>query len=168
MLAAPLVAYGQTDADIERKMKGIIVPIIEFRQASATDVLDFLVEATAATAPDKYGIALINTNPPTIREYYTYEVEDGTPLEFHPLTLEYKRTSLYDVMNQITRECGLTYQIENGTIHYFKDGKRVIRKKHVEQVIPSHGAPGALDAEWGFGSTDEAFDTEWGIPFGEP
>jgi hypothetical protein len=71
-------------------------------------------------------------------------------------------------MNQITRECGLTYQIENGTIHYFKDGKRVIRKKHVEQVIPSHGAPGALDAEWGFGSTDEAFDTEWGIPFGEP
>ena len=67
MLAAPLVAYGQTDTDIEQKMKDIIVPIIEFRQANATDVLDFLVEATAATAPDKYGIALINTNPPTIR-----------------------------------------------------------------------------------------------------
>ena len=139
LLLAPLAAYGQTDADIERKMKAIIIPSIEFRQANAIDILNFLVEATTAIDPDKISIGLVDTNTP----YYTYEVEDGVPLEFHPLTLEYRRISMSDAFDQITKECGLTYRIENGTINFYTpDGKRIIRKKHVEQAGPGYPPQG--------------------------
>ena len=139
LLLAPLAAYGQTDADFERKMKAIIIPSIEFRQANAIDILNFLVEATTAIDPDKISIGLVDTNTP----YYTYEVEDGVPLEFHPLTLEYRRISMSDAFDQITKECGLTYRIENGTIiFYTPDGKRIIRKKHVEQAGPGYPPQG--------------------------
>ena len=144
LLLAPLAAYGQTDADIERKMKAIIIPSIEFRQANAIDILNFLVEATTAIDPDKISIGLVDTNTP----YYTYEVEDGVPLEFHPLTLEYRRISMSDAFDQITKECGLTYRIENGTINFYTpDGKRIIRKKHVEQAVPGYDAQGASSPE---------------------
>ena len=140
LLLAPLAAYGQTDAVIEQKMRSIIIPSIEFRQANAIDILNFLVEATTAIDPDKISIGLVDTNTP----YYTYEVEDGVPLELHPLTLEYRRVSMYDAIDQITRECGLTYRIENGTINFYtSDGKRIIRKKHVEQAGPGYPSQGA-------------------------
>ena len=139
LLLAPLAAYGQTDADLERKMKAIIIPSIEFRQANAIDILNFLVEATTSIDPDKISIGLVDTNTP----YYTYEVEDGVPLELHPLTLEYSRVSMYDAIDQITGECGLTYRIENGTINFYtSDGKRIIRKKHVEQAGPGYPPQG--------------------------
>jgi hypothetical protein len=144
LLFAPLAAYGQTDAEIERKMKAIIIPSIEFRQANAIDILNFLVEATTAIDPDKISIGLVDTNTP----YYTYEVEDGVPLELHPLTLEYRRVSMYDAIDQITRECGLTYRIENGTINFYtSDRKRIIRKKHVEQGVAPYAAQGAASGE---------------------
>ena len=136
MLLAPLTAFGQTNMTIEQKMRAIIIPSIEFRQANAIDVLEFLVEVTTAPDPDKSSFGLIDTNTPATREYYTYEVEDGVPLELHPLTLEYRRVSMSDALDQITKECGLTYRIENGTINFYTlDGKKIIRKKHVEQAV---------------------------------
>ena len=142
-LLAPLAAYGQTNMTIEQKMRAIVIPSIEFRQANAIDVLEFLVDATTAEEPDKFSIGLIDTNRPATREYYTYEVEDGVPLEFHPLTLEYRRISMSDAFYQITKECGLGYRIENGTINFYTpDGKRIIRKKHVEQSVPGYPPQG--------------------------
>ena len=147
-LLAPLAARGQTNMTIEQKMRAIIIPSIEFRHANTIDVLEFLVEAATANDPDKSSIGLIDTNTPAIREYYTYEVEDGVPLEFHPLTLEYRRISMSDAFDQITKECGLTYRIENGTINFYTpDGKRIIRKKHVEQAVPGYDAQGASSPE---------------------
>lgn len=167
MLIAPLVAYGQTNMTIAQKMKAIIIPTIEFRQANATDVLEFLVEATTTVDPDKISIGLIDTNTP--REYYTYEVEGGAALELHPLTLEYRRVSMYDAIDKITRECGLTYRFENGSINFYtQDGKRIIRTKHVEQVVPPYGAQGAENTDWGFDGTDSSFDPTQSAPSGEP
>ena len=170
-LIAPLAAYGQTNMTIEQKMRAIIIPSIEFRQANAFDVLNFLVEATTApdTEPDISGLSYISTNVPPTREYFTYEIEDGTPLELHPLTLEYRRVSMYDAIDQIAKECGLTYRIENGTINFYtQDGKRIIRTKHVEQVVAPYGAQGAAITDWGFDGTDSSFDPPRSAPSGEP
>ena len=169
MLLAPLTAYGQTNVTIEQKMKSIIIPSIEFRQASATEVLEFLVEATTATNPDKYSIFLIDTNTPTTREYYTYEIEDGTPLELHPLTLNYERISIYDAIDRVTKNVGLAYKVENDTVNFYThDGKKIIRTKHVEQVVPPYGAQGAAITDWGFDGTDSSFDPTRSAPSGEP
>lgn len=158
MLLAPLAAHGQTSMTIEQKMKAIIIPAIEFRQANVIDVLEFLVEATTAADPDGYSIGLIEPNTPTTREYYTYEVEGGAPLELHPLTLNYTRISMSDAFDRITKEVGLTYRVENNTINFYtQDGKRIIRTKHVEQVVAPPSAQGAETTDWnpyGLNDTD--------------
>ena len=138
-LLTPLAAYGQTNTGIEQKMRDIIIPSIEFREANPIDVLQFLLEACAASDPDIPSTSILATYPPATREYYTFEVEDGTPLVLHPLTLEYRRISMADAFDRITKEIGVTYRIENNRpVFYTQDGKRIIQTKHVEQGGPGY------------------------------
>ena len=142
-LLAPLAVYGQTNTGIEQKMREIIIPSIEFREANPIDVLQFLLEASIAADPKTPRHGLLSTNTPATREYYTFEVEDGTPLLLHPLTLEYRRISMADAFDRITKEMGLTYRLENGTLTFFtQDGKRIIRKYRVEQAGPGYPPQG--------------------------
>ena len=142
-LLTPLVVYGQTNTGIEQKMREIIIPHIEFREANPIDVLQYLHEASSAADPDIPSLGLLSTYPPATRVYYTYEVEDGSPLELHPLTLEYRRISMADAFDRITKEMGLTYRLENGTLTFFtQDGKRIIRKYRVEQAGPGYPPQG--------------------------
>ena len=142
-LLAPLAVYGQTNTGIEQKMREIIIPSIEFREANPIDVLQFLLEASIAADPKTPRHGLLSTNTPATREYYTFEVEDGTPLLLHPLTLEYRRISMADAFDRITKEMGLTYRLENGTLTFFtQDGKRIIRKNPVEQAGPGYPPQG--------------------------
>ena len=148
MLLAPLAAYGQADKGLEQRMRDIIIPSIEFREANPIDVLQFLLEASTATYPKTPSLGLLSTNTPATREYYTFEAEDGTPLELHPLTLEYRRLSMLEAVDRITKEIGLTYRLENETLIFFtQDGKRIIRKMSVEQGVPPYSAQGALSGE---------------------
>jgi hypothetical protein len=142
-LLTPLVVYGQTNTGIEQKMREIIIPHIEFREANPIDVLQYLHEASSAADPDIPSLGLLSTYPPATRVYYTYEVEDGSPLELHPLTLEYRRISLADAFERISKELGLTYRIENNAPLFFtQNGKRIIRTKHVEQAGPGYPPQG--------------------------
>ena len=148
LLLAPLAAYGQTDKSIEQKMKDIIIPSIEFREANPIDVLQFLLEAITASDPDIPSVGLLATDPPATRVYYTYEVEGGSPPELHPITLEYRRISLAEAFDRITKEIGLTYRIENNSpVFYTIDGKRIIRTKHVEQGVPGYRRQSAPQPE---------------------
>ena len=142
-LLAPLAVFGQTNTGIEQKMREIIIPGIEFREANPIDVLQFLLEASTAADPKTPSLGLLSTNPPATRVYYTYEVEGGSPLELHPLTLEYRRITMADAFDRITKEIGLTYRIENNAPVFFtQDGKRIIRTKHVEQAGPGYPPQG--------------------------
>ncbi len=44
---------------LQRKMEGIIIPFIEFRQANIADVVNFLVDASVAGDPDGIGVNII-------------------------------------------------------------------------------------------------------------
>ena len=139
LLLPPLAIYGQTNAGIEQKMRGIIIPHIEFREANPIDVLQFLLEASSAADPQTPSLGLLSTNTSATREYYTFEIEDGTPLVLHPLTLEYRRISMADAFDGITKEIGVAYRIENNRpVFYTQDGKRIIQTKHVEQGGPGY------------------------------
>ena len=78
MLLAPLAAYGQADKWLEQRMRDIIIPSIEFREANPIDVLQFLLEASTAADPKTPSLGLLSTNTPATRVYYTYEVEGGS------------------------------------------------------------------------------------------
>jgi hypothetical protein len=138
-LLVPLATNGQTNTNLERKMEEIIIPNIEFREANPIDVLNFLTDANTASSPDISSLSMISTSTPTTRVFYTYETEDGSPLDFKPLTLEYRRITMSEAYNRITKEIGITYRLENSTPVFFtRDGKRIIRKKHVEQAVPDY------------------------------
>ena len=144
MLLIPLTVYGQTGTDIEQKMRDIIIPVVEFREASSADVLNFFSEACSFPDPATSSLGRIESK----KEFYTYEVEDGSPLELPALTLEYRNISMLEAFDRITKEMGLTYRLENGTpIFFTKDGKRIIRKKSVEQGVAPYGAQGAPSGE---------------------
>lgn len=52
MLAAKV--SGETNSvTIEQHMRQVIIPSIEFRQANPSDVLNFLIEASIASDPEK-------------------------------------------------------------------------------------------------------------------
>ena len=167
MLLAPLTAYGQTNMTIEQKMKEIIIPSVEFRQANPVDVLDFFILSCTASNPDIQCLSLMATNV-TNREFYTYEVEDGSPLEFHPLTFKYERISMSEAIDRITKEIGITYRLENGAPVFFtQDGKRIIRKKHVEQSLAPYGAQRGEDKPMGNPYGNSPHETLC-APSGEP
>ena len=137
MLLAPLASYGQTNTNIEQNMRTVIIPSLDIRQANAIEVLTFLVDAASAIKPPNSSIGLINTNKPSTKEHstYTYQLDDGTPLELPPITLTHRRITMYDAASLICNEVGLTFRAENGTINFYTlDGKRIIREKHVEQA----------------------------------
>ena len=148
ILVAPLAVYGQADTDIEQKMRESIIPIVEFRQANPNDVLQFLVDEATAFDPEIPRLSLVLTNTIATRESFTFEAEDGTPLALRPVTLEYRRISRLDAVDRITKEMGLTYRLENGTLSLFtKDGKRIVRNKRVEQGVPGYRRQGAPQPE---------------------
>lgn len=133
MLMSLVDASGQTNAvTVEQRMRQVIVPSIEFRQASPIDVLHFLVEASTASDPDdgqSHGIGLIRTNAPSPAATVTYELEDGSVLDLPPLTVAYRRISLLDALDRVTSQIGLTYQFEGDRLVFrTKDGKRLVRK----------------------------------------
>ena len=150
MLLIPLATHGQATTNIEQRMRTIIIPSLDIRQANAIEVLTFLVDAASAIKPANSSIGLINTNKPSTKEHstYTYQLDDGTPLELPPITLTHTRITMYDAATLICKEVGLTFRAENGSINFFTlDGKRIIRKKHVEQAVPAYPPQGVGSAE---------------------
>ena len=143
MLLVPLAAYGQTNTNLEQKMRTIIIPSIDIRITNAIDALGFFVYAATAIEPDDSCIGLLQTNKPSIKEYYTYKVEDGTPLQLPPITLTDRRITMYDAIDRISKEAGLTFRFEDGIINFYtQDGKKLIREKHVEQPGPGYPPQG--------------------------
>ena len=112
-----------------------MIPAIEFRQADAVEVLNHLIEAGTARAPTNIPpIGLIQTNAPRAPlKTCVLEVEDGTPLAFPALTLNYRRISLLAAFGKVTEKLGLTFRFENDQLVLFtKDGKRIVRKESAE------------------------------------
>ena len=111
--------WGDLNA-VMQKMKRIVIPEIEFRQANIADVLEFLTEASAEydTGAEPKGIrpVLGDGPPPPERN------EDGPlsePLQplavIPPITLNARNISLFDLMNGICKTAGLSWKIsENG------------------------------------------------------
>ena len=149
MLTISTGALAQTNAlTMEQRMKRVMIPSLELRQADAVQTLNFLIEASTGRAPTNIpSIGLIQTNAPTPPpKTYVLELEDGTPLAFPALTFMYHRISLLDAISSLTKQLGLTFRFENDQLVLFtKDGKRIIRKESVEPAGGAYVSPAAGD-----------------------
>ena len=128
-------------ARLQDKMKTIIIPAVEFRQANINDVVNFLVEASLAADPEKEGVNIIlnlgqgsSGGAPapapaapaeTAVDEWGFGGEDlgggmalsaSAPAGVRDITLNLRRISMLDAIKYITEVAGLKYRIEDSAV----------------------------------------------------
>ena len=125
---------------LQDKMKTIVIPAVEFRQANINDVVNFLVEASLAADPEKEGVNIIlnlgqgsgggaapapaPAAAPAMDEW-GFGGEDlgggmalasSAPAGVRDITLNLRRISMLDAIKYITEVAGLKYRIEDSAV----------------------------------------------------
>jgi hypothetical protein len=130
----------QTKADVlTEKMKKIMIPSIEFRNANVTDVVNFLVDASAAGDPDGVGTSILlsrviplkdeqSTNDHFSAPFFSPEDENAPAPqpESRGITLNLRRISLYDALHIITEAAGLTFKVHDRGVVILNEKKEVV------------------------------------------
>ena len=120
------------------RLKGIIIPAVEFRQANVKDVLNFMVEASIAADPVKEGVNVVfkerrledGVEPrpasPGTRLADPSEPADewgfggdffwGPAVSQGNVTMNLRRISLYDAIETIAEVAGVKWKITNGGV----------------------------------------------------
>ena len=126
------------------KMERMVIPAAEFRNARATDVLDFLFEASSASDPDANRSLGLISPPKTIP---VFELEDGSAPDLPPLDFSAQRLPLLQVIDLVCGYAGLQFAIgPSGPEFFLPDGRRLVRKE-----VPAPPPADSSD-EWGFGA----------------
>lgn len=124
---------------LQEKMKDIIIPEVQFRQANINDVVNFLVEASVAADPEGRGVNIIlNLGPsggggsvapapaePAADEWGDLGGDDfgaampdagGGGGGVRDITLNLRRISMLDAVKYITEVAGLKFRIEDSAV----------------------------------------------------
>ena len=128
---------------LQDKMKSIIIPAVEFRQANINDVVTFLVDASLAADPEKEGVNIIlnlgqsgggSSAPAPVAaapaggdewglggddfgsEMATAGVGSSGGGNLRDITLNLRRISMLDAIKYITEVAGLKYRIEDSAV----------------------------------------------------
>ncbi|HPC19435.1 MAG: hypothetical protein KBC66_09335 [Kiritimatiellae bacterium] len=126
-------------ARLQEKMRTIIIPAVEFRQANINDVVNFLVEASIAADTEKEGVNIIlNLGPggggtapaipealPAADEWGDFGADAGFDAGLpaagaapgvRDITLNLRRISMLDAIKYITEVAGLKYRVEEAAV----------------------------------------------------
>lgn len=125
------------------RLKRIIIPALEFRQANLKDVLNFMVEASIAADPVKEGVNVVfkerrledGVEPrpasPGTRLADRSEPEDEwgiigeagecPPVSKGNVTMNLRRISLYDAMETVAEVAGVKWRITDGGVVFVED-----------------------------------------------
>ena len=91
---------------LERRMKQIVIPSIEFRNAALADVVRFFVDASIAADPEGTGVNIVLPPGPA-----------GGEAPPRTVTLQLRRVSLYDALKIVADVAGLTVRLdESGAV----------------------------------------------------
>jgi hypothetical protein len=104
---------------LRRKLEQIFVPDVHFRNASVTDVVDFLAAEAKKLAPDQTQINFVWQVPPDTK--------------LNPVTLNLKNVPFVDVLKYVTQLTGLKYRVDAHAV--------VIYKPEPEKPIPPASEP---------------------------
>lgn len=107
-----LIKSEQAPSALEKKMDGIIIPRLQFRQANIADVLNYLLDAS---------IELDKTDIPPEQKGVNFILKEN-PQEMPSITLDLSNVSLSDAVKFVTEMAGLKYS-------YYKDVSVVIEAK---------------------------------------
>jgi len=114
----------------EARLKSIIIPNVEFRQANVKDVLNFLVEVSIAEDPEGEGTSIVlsqisgaplpTQSKPSVDGGWGFEAAEwGEP---GGVTLNLRRVSIYDTISIIAETAGLEWRVD-------ESGVVIVKKK---------------------------------------
>ena len=127
---------------LQQKMRELIIPAVEFRQANITDVVNFLVDASQAADPEKRGVNIILNlgasggggggapAPAPVAaatdDWGDFGMDDfdsptmsaggGGSSGVRDITLNLRRISLLDAIKYITEVANLKFRIEDSAV----------------------------------------------------
>jgi hypothetical protein len=151
-IAATCAAQPPIDSgSLPGKMDRIIIPSVEFREANAMDVLNFLHEASMAADPEP-GPPLSLIHPreaETPRTIHVFMTEDGASLDIPPFSLYGQRLSMLQTFDLVCEIAGLRFTMgPSGPELYLSDGQRLMRKEIPAPPDPPSTDPSGHD-DWG-------------------
>lgn len=138
-------------APLQDKMDRIIIPAVEFREANAMDVLNFLYEAALAADPEPAPpLSLIHPrDTDTPRTIHVFVTANGTSPDIPPFSLYGQRLSMLQACDLVCEIAGLRFTMgPSGPELYLSDGQRLMRKEIPVPPAPPSTAPSRHD-DWG-------------------
>ena len=111
---------------LQEKLKAIVIPAVDFRQANIRDVVNFLIEASIAADPEQKGVNIILNVDQT-----------GVP----DITLNLRRITLLDAIKYITAVASLEYSIGADAVNITRQVA-----PRIEDNAPSHALQEKLKA----------------------
>jgi hypothetical protein len=114
-------------SELQRRLAATLLPAVNFREAVAQDVLEFLRAETARLSPDKQPFNFV------------WMVPADTPLP--RVTLVLSNIPVLDVLRYTTELTGLAYRVETHAVVIYKPGAAPGAAHAAPSPAPSHVQP---------------------------
>lgn len=125
---APWVAPPPAGADLEQKMKALVIPRLEFRDASVEEIVEQLVQWSRELDPSGEGVNIILVPPPP----------EDTPRKVDPnLTLNLRRVSLHDALRYTADVAGRRVAYTDRAIKLYAHGNDPTQRV-ITRIYPVH------------------------------
>jgi len=113
-------AYGDDQrSNLVQRLKGIIVPEFNFREAKPSDVFALLSDESRRLDPEHIGVDII----------------DQADTDEMKVTLSLRNVPLWDAMNYVRRLVGLSYRIEPNAVIIFNAAAGISNNENSKQLI---------------------------------
>jgi len=132
-------------SETRERLKRVIIPSIEFRNAVVPDVLNFLIEASSRRPDDVVNIAPIGlcinspaaTNDPAAVNDFgdSFGWPTASTSIGKTITLNLQRITLYDAIDTISKVLGVDFWIDDNGVVFF--GKKGPNPSENQSILPS-------------------------------
>jgi hypothetical protein len=146
------------EQQILEKMKAIIIPEIDFRQANVHDVIDFLQYASVEFDPKsehrQRGVSsILNLGTPSATPAATTDPFEADPFAEPPggqhqtadvplITFSARHVSLFEAMNIVCKVCNLQWAIQDGVV-MIEPKKNAEEVQQPDRAVTQEPAPSA-------------------------
>lgn len=135
------------DQKVIEKMKKIVVPEVEWREANIHDVLEFLIKVTSEDEPGKakrsQGLCTIMiTEPAPITRPFTGDDPFASMPETNSMpeiTLNARDISIFDLVEIVSKQAGLTWKVDGKVVVFWKQGGKPATPPNTEPARQDFG-----------------------------
>jgi beta-lactamase regulating signal transducer with metallopeptidase domain len=128
--AKSLSKVEDSNQDVKKKLKKIIFPNVEFKNANISTIIRYLNHHSKRNDPDKVGINVV--------VYFTANIAKKLP----KITMKYSNISMDEILQHLCQKTKLKYKVESGSVLLFytlnKKESDIIRSNFSKSDLAKH------------------------------